>query len=602
MEKRFGMTIFDDIKAKLDIVTLVSQYVQLKKAGRNFKGLCPFHNEKTPSFMVSPEKQIAYCFGCHKGGDVFKFTEELENLDTHETVELLADKAGIDTSKYDTRVNPESYKVKKEQKEILQDVCSVSADFYESQLFDTDDGRKVLEYLRKRGLKDETIREFRLGFAPDSYEKTYSYLVSKNCNKDDILLCGQVSAKSTDASQVFDRFRLRLMFPIGDKNGKIVGFGGRKLRKEDEPKYLNSPDTPIYSKSNLLYGFDKAKEAIRNEDKVIFVEGYFDVISPHQAGFKNVVATSGTALSEEHMRFVKRYTKNVLFAFDSDPAGKAATLRAVEIAVKNGIRPSIVSLKEFKDPDEACKHGKFGECLDGAKYYMDYYIEDFTKNLSIDGKPLSSAKKLQICEEFFAVLQFTDEDIEIKDYLEKLSFSLHVELQVLLDKFAKFKREQARLKRRDVSTGAVSAEKSLKFAPVDYFFGFLLSFPETISDIGGIIVEDDLLRGAKDVYKALLSNYNDAAFDTTSFFNAINHEYCETLKVVSLFMETQYGSRFSREDLRNEAISIARRIKQLCAMAASRELKFQMKEARNKGEAGQEDQFFQKYSDLIQSR
>lgn len=596
------MNIFDDIKAKIDIVTLVSQYVQLKKAGRNLRGLCPFHNEKTPSFMVSPEKQIAYCFGCHKGGDVLKFTQELENLDMHETVELLADKAGIDTSKYDTRVNPESYKVKKEQKEILQDVCSVSADFYESQLFDTDDGRKVLEYLRKRGLKDETIREFRLGFAPDSYEATYNYLVSKNCNKDDILLAGQACAKSTDAGQVFDRFRLRLMFPISDKNGKIVGFGGRKLKKEDEPKYLNSPDTPIYSKSNLLYGFDKAKEAIRNEDKVIFVEGYFDVISPHQAGFKNVVATSGTALTEEHMRFIKRYTKNVLFVFDSDCAGKSATLRAVEIAVKNGSRPSIVSLGEFKDPDEACKQDKFGQCLMDAKYYLDYYIDELATRLSADGKPMNSEKKLQICEEFFAVLQFTDEDIEIKDYLEKLGFSLHVELQVLLDKFAKFKREQARLKRRDAIDGFTSTEKSLKFAPVDYFFGFLLSFPETVHDIGPIIAENDLPSGAKDVYKALIANYNGTALDTVAFFNAINPVYCETLKVVSLFTETEYGSRFSREDLRNEAISIARRIKKLCAMAASRELKFQMKEARVKGEAGQEDQFFQKYSDLIQSR
>src|SRR3989338_3849035 len=168
----FYMTIFDDIKAKLDIVTLVSQYVQLKKAGRNFKGLCPFHSEKTPSFMVSPDKQIAYCFGCHKGGDVFKFTEDLENLDIHEAIEFLADKAGIDVSKYDARVDNEKYKVKKEQKEILQDVCSYSARFYEIQLWETEDGKKVLEYLRKRGLTDETIKSFQLGFAPDSYDKT----------------------------------------------------------------------------------------------------------------------------------------------------------------------------------------------------------------------------------------------------------------------------------------------------------------------------------------------------------------------------------------------------------------------------------------------
>lgn len=596
------MTIFDDIKAKLDIVTLVSQYVQLKKAGRNFKGLCPFHNEKTPSFMVSADKQIAYCFGCHKGGDVFKFTQELENLDTRETVELLADKAGIDVSKYDTRISSGQNKIKKEQKELLHDVCRYSADFYEDQLWNTDDGNKVLEYLRKRELDDRMIREFRLGFAPDSYDKTYNYLISKNCSKDDMVLSGQVSCKSTDSSKVFDRFRLRLMFPINDKNGKIVGFGGRKLKKEDEPKYLNSPDTPIYNKSHLLYGFDKAKEAIRKEDKAVFVEGYFDVIAPHQAGFKNVVATSGTALSDEQMKFIKRYTKNVLFAFDSDAAGRAATLRAVETAVKNGISPSIVSFGECKDADEACKAGKFAGNLAEAKYYLDHYLDELVVGLPEDGKPVSAKRKLELCDDFFAILQFSTEEIEVRDFLEKLGFSLRIELQVLIDKFTKFRKDRLKFHPSSIESASGDGQMTFKSAPLDYFFGFLISFPDTIPDIRGVIAENDLPESVKSVYKALLSNYNGAAFDTVAFFNAVDDPCREALKVVSLFTEMEYGSRFSSEGLKKEAILMAQRIKKLCERDISRELKFRMQEARSKGEMGQEEQFFRKYSDLIQSR
>ncbi|MDP4008447.1 MAG: DNA primase [Candidatus Peregrinibacteria bacterium] len=596
------MTVFDDIKAKLDIVTLVSQYVQLKKAGRNFKGLCPFHNEATPSFMVSPEKQIAYCFGCHKGGDVFKFTQELENLDTHEVVELLADKAGIDVSKYNTKTSGAEYKVRKEQKEILQDVCEFSVKFYEEQLWNTPDGVKVLSYLRGRGILDETIKEFRLGLAPDSYDKTFNYLLSKSCNKDDIVLSGQASSKSTDASKVFDRFRLRLMFPINDKNGKTVGFGGRKLRKEDEPKYLNSPDTPVYNKSHLIYGWDKAKDAVKSEDKVIFVEGYFDVIAPHQAGFKNVVATSGTALTDEQLKFVKRYTENVLFVFDSDGAGMAATLRAVELAIKNGIKPSIVSLGEFKDPDEACKAGKFGEYLEAAKYFLDHYLDEFTSHILEGGKPLSAAAKLKICDQFFAILQHSLEEIEIRAYLEKLSFKLRIELQNLIDKFTRFQKDQQRHRYKGANQVELATQKVSGFAHTDYFFGFLLSFPETIPEVKDIISEEDFNIPTKDVYKALVSNYNGTALDIVAFFNAIDIGYSEALKVVSLFIETQYGGHFSEQQLVTEAVSIANRIKKLQERSLSKELKFQMKEARSKGEKGQEEQFFQKYSDLIQSR
>jgi len=598
------MGIFDDIKAKLDIVQVVSQYVKLKKAGRNFKGLCPFHNEQTPSFMVSPEKQIAYCFGCHKGGDVFKFTAEVEGLDTHEVVEFLADKAGVDTSKYDTRrtkVSPEKRAERKQQKERVQDVCASCANFYEKQLWETDSGEKVLNYLRGRGLTDETIKEFQIGFAPDSYEATYKHLVSSGSTKDDIVVSGQASVKSTDSSQVFDRFRLRLMFPIHDKYGKVVGFGGRKLKKEDEPKYLNSPDTPVYNKSHVLYGWDKAKEVVRKEDQVIFAEGYFDVIAAHQAGFKNVVATSGTALTDEQVKFVKRYTKNVLFVFDSDKAGRAATLRAVELAVKNGVKPSIISLGTFKDPDEACKAGEFASFVEGSQYYLDYYLDDIAGHIEHEGKSLTAGEKLSVCENFFQILQFSTEEIEVRHYLEKLSFTLRIELQNMLDSFGRFKKEQNR-HRYKAKEEQSPAPKKREFAPVDYLFGFLIAFPETISAVQNILTENDFTTDVKNVYKELIAHYNGTALDTVAFFAVMDEGMSEALKVVSLFTETQYGSRFTKEELSAEAIVIAKRVKKILERNLTRELKFQMKEARSKGDTTEEEQFFKKYSDLIQRR
>ncbi|MBT6068821.1 DNA primase [Candidatus Peregrinibacteria bacterium] len=599
------MTIFEDIKAKTDIVQLVGQYVKLKKAGRNFKGLCPFHNEKTPSFMVSPEKQIAYCFGCHKGGDIFKFTELTENMDMHEAVELLAEKAGVDTTKYDTGkiggMSSEKRAERKEEKELVREICTHCASFYEAQLWEKGDGQKVLEYLRGRGVKDEIIKDFQIGFAPDSYERTYEYLIGQGCSKDHIISSGQVSVRSTDSSKVFDRFRLRLMFPIWDKRGRVIGFGGRKLKGEDEPKYLNSPDTPVYNKSRVIYGWNKAVDAVKAEDKVIFVEGYFDVIALHQAGYKNAVATSGTAITDEQLKFVKRFTKNVYLTFDSDSAGQKAALRATDLALKNNLKVYVVSLGDYKDPDEVCKadKGLFEGCLKDAKYYLDHYFDEIIE--AEVSKNLTSSDKIRLCEKFFEILLLSSEDIEIKDYLEKLSFKLHIESQDVHDKFHRFKVEKEKYEHRSPTKENPEEKGGPEFSPIDYFFGFLMTFPEAIDSVKDVLAENDLEETAKNVYKALTTNYNGTALDTEAFFDAMDGGYLETLKVVSLLIETQYGSRLSKEELCSEAVAIANRVKKLQERNQKRELKFQMKEARSKGMAEEEEQFFKKYSDLIKS-
>jgi DNA primase len=304
-------------------VQVISQYVQLKKAGRNYKGLSPFNSEKTPSFVVSPEKQIFHCFSSGKGGDIFTFIQEFEGVSFPEALQILADQSGIKISNIDKFYKKEA----KSEKDEYYKAHDLACEFFEKQLWDSKEGEKVLEYLHKRGVTDETIKSFRVGFSPDEYDALYPILNKKGIAKKVILNSGLAASKGIGGDQIYDKFRSRLMFPIIDYMGRICGFGGRALKKDQDPKYLNSPENPIYNKSKVLYGLYEAKQSIKEKDQVVFVEGYFDVIMPHQDGVKNVVATSGTALSSDQIRLIKRLTSNVVTCFDSDSAGFEATKR-----------------------------------------------------------------------------------------------------------------------------------------------------------------------------------------------------------------------------------------------------------------------------------
>jgi len=308
--------IVEDIKSRLDIVSYISSYVQLKKTGRNFKGVCPFHSEKTPSFIVSPEKQIWHCFGCSKGGDLFAFVKEADGVSFVEAIQILADKAGLKVEKLSKFEKKED----KSEKDDYFHAHELACEFFEKKLYDTKDGEKVLKYLKNRGLKDETIKDFRLGFAPDEYELLYTYLLKKGIKKEIMVKSGFASSKGIGDDKIFDKYRARLMIPIFDYMGRICGFGGRALKEDQMPKYLNSPDNIVYNKSRLLYGLSNAKKYIKENDGVVLVEGYFDMILPYQAGVKNIVATSGTALTQDQVRLIKRLTQNVTTCFDTDSA------------------------------------------------------------------------------------------------------------------------------------------------------------------------------------------------------------------------------------------------------------------------------------------
>jgi len=376
------MDNIEEIKLKIDIVDIISEYVELKKAGMgSYKACCPFHNEKTPSFVVSQDKQIFHCFGCGKGGDVFTFIQEIEGIDFKETLNILAKKAGVElkTNNY----------IKKEhtKREKILEILNLSTKYYQ-KLLTLKQGESALEYVKNRGLKDETIKKFKIGYSPNNWDNLYRFLKTKGYQDIDLVLSGMVIKK--DGGGYYDRFRNRVMFPILDLYGNVVAFTARILEKDSkQAKYINSPQTEVYDKSAILFGLDIAKSKIKQKDFVIIVEGQMDLITAVEFGTENIIASSGTALTEKQIKILKRYTKNLHFCFDKDKAGENATERAIEIALKEDMNINIISLEEkYKDPDECIRKEKDSwiRSIKNSKPYVDFYFDKLveeTKNKDI---------------------------------------------------------------------------------------------------------------------------------------------------------------------------------------------------------------------------
>lgn len=367
----------DEIKTRLDIVDFIGTYVQLKRAGANFKARCPFHQEKTASFMVSKPKQIWHCFGCNEGGDIFKFLMKIEGLDFPEALKLLADKAGIVLPRYDARAQS--------QRNTLMEIMKEAMEFYSKELQGSR-GKLALEYLKRRGLSDSVISQFNLGYAPDSWDALTTQLRDKY--KAEEVFSAGLTIRSERNQGFYDRFRHRVMFPIRDVHGNAIGFTSRLLdESRAEGKYINTPETLIYNKSRVLYGLDLARQKIRDLDYAILVEGNMDVIACHQFGMANVVAASGTALTLDQIRLLKRYTNNLMVSFDADVAGENAAKRGIDAALSEGMRVKVITLPAGygKDPDECLRKDikVWEKSVRGAKEIMDYYIDKAQINFDI---------------------------------------------------------------------------------------------------------------------------------------------------------------------------------------------------------------------------
>jgi DNA primase len=444
------MTVVDEIKSRLDIVDIVSETVKLRHAGKNYTGFCPFHpNTKTPAFVVFPDTQTWRCFGqCNEGGDVFSFVMKREGWDFPEALRHLADRAGVTLQEY----TPEEQE-RVEENEHLREVLSMAVTFFQHQLRHTDPGKEALEYLYGRKLNDETIDAFALGYAPDSWDTLTQYMTSRDITKEDLLNAGLVSER--DAGGMYDRFRHRLVIPIRDNRGRMAGFGGRILRPDDVPKYLNSPKTPLFDKSRLLYGLDMARREIRSKDQAVIVEGYLDVIGPYQAGYKNCVSPMGTALTEEQFRLIKRYSRNIVLALDPDAAGEKATLRGLETAretleregdpvfnarglmqvegrLKADIR--VTTLPDGLDPDEIALDDPdhWASLVDQAKPIIIHVMETLAAHKDIN----DPKTKEEIAGQVLPLIEDVKGSVEREAYRQRLARLLKVDERALVRSYS----------------------------------------------------------------------------------------------------------------------------------------------------------------------
>ncbi|MCM3497948.1 DNA primase [Staphylococcus capitis] len=351
---RIDQSVINEIKDKTDILDLVSEYVKLEKRGRNYIGLCPFHDEKTPSFTVSEDKQICHCFGCKKGGNVFQFTQEIKDIPFVEAVKELGERVDIKVDVGQTQYNQQSQMASDDLKMI--EMHELIQDYYHYALMKTVEGEEALNYLRQRGFTDELIKQRQIGYAPDSSHFCHDFLEKKGYDIELAYEAGLLSRNEENFSY-YDRFRNRIMFPLKNAQGRIVGYSGRTYTNQ-EPKYLNSPETPIFQKRRLLYNLDKARKSIRQNDEIVLLEGFMDVIKSDYAGLKQVVASMGTQLSQEHMTFLKKLTNNITLMFDGDYAGREATLKTGQALLQQGLNVYAIQLPSGMDPDEYI--GKYG--------------------------------------------------------------------------------------------------------------------------------------------------------------------------------------------------------------------------------------------------
>lgn len=411
----------EEIRQRADIVGLISEYVALKKAGRNHLGSCPFHKEKTPSFTVNSEKQIFYCFGCGQGGNVYSFLMKINNMTFPEAVRHLAGKLGIALPR---AFSEDEEKHRSGLKQELYRVNALARDYFARLLF-SDAGQNGREYLRKRGIREEVVREFKLGYAPPGWRYLRDFFQRRGTDLSLVEKSGLIISK--EKGDYYDRFRGRLIFPIEDIQGNVVAFGGRIIG-EGEPKYLNSPESPVYIKGNNLYGLNRSRDDIRKSDGVIVVEGYFDFLSLWNAGIRNAVATLGTAMTAHHADLIKRYTKNVYTLFDPDQGGKKALERSISLFLGRNMHARVVVLPEGRDPDDFVRSSgrkALEDILSGARSAVDYYIDEMI------GTRKTVEENLASLREAIPFMAQIDDPVERNLFVKRVAERLQVDEALL---------------------------------------------------------------------------------------------------------------------------------------------------------------------------
>ncbi len=553
----------EEIKDKLDIVDYVGKVVQLKKTGANYKGLCPFHNEKTPSFIVSPDKQIFHCFGCNEGGDIFAFVMKSEGMEFVEALKKLAADAGVTLAKkFDAGAS--------DKREKLFEINEKACDYFEKYLRDPS-GKLALDYLKKRKLTDKTIKEFRLGYAKNEQDGLIRILKKEGYGEKEMIAAGVAKERN---GRIIDQFRGRVTFPIINPGGRVVGFSARVL-DDGLPKYINTATTEIYDKSNILYGIYQAKERIRKQDHAIIVEGNMDVIASHQAGVKNVVASSGTALTERQLDILKKFSPNIKLAFDVDPAGNMATRRAIEMALQKGINVKIIEIPEGKDPaDVVAKDPKIW--IDASKkavHVMDFLLEKlFTPEILSD-----IIKKKKATREYITFIAQLEDFVEKDHYIKKLAGKIKVDEDFIRKSLGKQPQKKAE------AIQDRPEKPALRDQIENRLVGISLSNGKNLDFLFGYLEEEDFDNPTTlNLYKKAKKHYTSKkSFDLKKFRKLENYQEQHYLDILLLRAE-QETKDLGEEEAAEEIFYLAKKIKALNIRRAREELSKELKEAENR--------------------
>jgi len=533
----------EEIKNKLNVLDVVGGYVKLTKTGVNYRGLCPFHSEKGPSFFVSPARQMWKCFGCAKGGDIFEFIKEIEGVEFGDALRLLANKAGVELK----RENP---KIISERKRLYE-ICDLACSFFEKQLGNSAYGKDAKEYLLKRGIKEESIKKWRLGYSPDTWQGLSDFLVGRGYTRDEIVRAG-LAVQSEKGNNPYDRFRGRIIFPIFDLNSQVIGFTARVFSPFGRSpvggkdvaiaKYINTPQTMLYDKSNVLYGLNFAKVAVRKSNQCVLTEGQTDTIMCHQAGFENTVAVSGTALTPRHLNLLKRYTDNLLLSFDMDVAGDTATKRGINLAESQGFNIKVIdTYSGAKDPAEIILENpeNWKKSVENTRTIMDFYFDSAFAKLD----KTNPKDKKEIGRIILPAIKRLQNKIEQSHWAQKLAEKLGVSQEAVLEELSRLGRDPAvagkNVETAEIGKNNLSAEGRKKLLE-DKIVALVLKNPENlnlIEEAHHCLFCDRTKSLIQDIKKSASQRGNDSE---AIFADILKDEHKYLLDSLALKAEVEY--------------------------------------------------------------
>jgi DNA primase len=600
----------EQIKSRLDVVEVVSGYLKLQKSGINFKARCPFHNEKTPSFYVTPERQIWHCFGCSKGGDMFGFVQEIEGIGFPEALRILANKAGIELKKFDPKI--------RDEKTRLYEICDLASKFFEKQLPNSSLGKKAFQYLADRGLKEETIKQFRIGFAPDDWHSLGKFLSECGYSEKEMISAGMAVSKN---GRSYDRFRSRITFPITDLNGQVVGFTARTFSPEEGlkndtgetpdvgAKYINTPQTLIYDKSMVLYGLSHARGEVKTNDRCLVVEGNMDVIMSSQAGARNVVATSGTALTPQQLRLLQRYSTNLDFCFDDDQAGAMATRRGIGLALSSNFNINIVQIDdaECKDPaDYVKKHEKgWADLVAKSKPVIDFYFSKARETYD----PLSAESKKSVIASLAPLIKRLNSRVEQAHWMSQLANFLRVkedavsaDIESAKDDIGIYERYQNVVSRTSAKGKEPVVPKNAESDVLNEAFLSIIMKNPTLFKEDVKTINCDILDSQVAHFVGLLAQDDFAADDFNELMRNLREEYGSYKFEFAHLKSQELWKDFSDEQLQSEFKKILSYIKKRNINSKLNNIQFEINNAVNNKDSIRRDALIRQASALINER